>query len=90
MPDTMSQQELDDFEAAIIEYRKERSKRLSQQILDKNKAALLDEIKVELQELRDNSTLWKRVRAGGQDSYAGLPPAIARIDSLINRIERLK
>lgn len=36
-----------------------------------------------LTKLRLDSSLWKASKAGGQDSYAGLPPAMRLIDEMI-------
>jgi hypothetical protein len=40
----------------------------------------------ELEKLKDPS-MWKFPRAGGQDQYAGMPPAIRIIDSIIDQLE---
>ncbi len=36
-----------------------------------------------LHEIRTDTSTWKAPRAGGQDQYAGLPPAIRRLDEAI-------
>ena len=41
-----------------------------------------------LLKLRDDPSLWKLGRAGGQDSYAGLPPAMRIIDVIIKEMEQ--
>lgn len=40
-----------------------------------------------LQKLRSDSSLWKAGGAGGQDQYAGLPPAMRLIDEALEGYE---
>lgn len=39
-----------------------------------------------LKELRSNSRLWKSGGIGGQDQYAGLPPAMRHIDEAFSKL----
>ena len=43
---------------------------------------LLSGIRVDLDTLRNDAKLWKAGGAGGQDQYAGLPPAMRYLDTL--------
>lgn len=41
-----------------------------------------------LEALKYDPSKWKVARAGGQDGYSGMPPAIREIDEIINLLER--
>lgn len=45
-------------------------------------ASYLEEIRDLVNRLRHDPKLWKPVRAGGQDQYAGLPPAVRLLDRI--------
>lgn len=38
-----------------------------------------------LKTIRDNPELWKRPKIGGQDKYAGMPPLVRKIDSILSQ-----
>jgi hypothetical protein len=44
-------------------------------------------IKQKLNYIKENPSWWKAGRAGGQDQYAGMPPAIRLIDEILQIID---
>ncbi len=47
----------------------------------------IEELEAALTQLRGDPRLWRRGGAGGQDEYAGLPPAMRIIDAALRKVK---